>query len=104
MINALQIKDLYLAAQYKKPKNAKQNPIQIGQSKISFEGIEQFSDYQIKQIKDSKQALSDEIAAVFKNDRAIIDDSFTGVVDAKDKFSKLGYYLSLKDKENGNLN
>lgn len=103
MINVLQIRNLHLAAQYKKPKNANQNPKQMCLSKISFKGIDQFSDYQIKQIKDSKQALSDEIATVFKNDREIIDDAFTGIVETRDKFSKLGYYLSLKDKANGNL-
>lgn len=73
-------------------------------SNISFRGLEHFNDYQIKQLNESKNALNDVISSVFKIDRTIIDNSFIGEIDERDKFSKLGYYLSLNETENNELN
>lgn len=104
MLDIPQIEKTYSFNKYKKTQNVQQNSIVIRQSKPSFKGIENFNDYQIKQIKDSKLALSDEISAIFRTDRAIIDDSYTGETEARDKFSKMGYYLFLKEKEDNELN
>lgn len=104
MIKISQIKTLYSVSKYEKTKNNQQKPIFMSTSRPAFKSIEDFNDYQIKQLNESKIALTDEISSVFKIDRKIIEDAFTGEIDDKDKFSKMGYYLSLKEKENGELN
>lgn len=70
---------------------------------ISFSGNESFNDVMVKNIKNSQYALSDEISSIFRKDRVIISNDFTGQIIEKDKFSKLGYYLNLKEKKDDKI-
>lgn len=66
---------------------------------VTFKGIEKYNDEQINQMTESKNFILDSVSKIFEKDREIINNHFLGEISEQNKFSKLGYYLSLKEND-----
>lgn len=64
---------------------------------VTFKGIEKYNDEQFNQMTESKNFILDSVSKIFEKDREIINNHFLGEISEQNKFSKLGYYLSLKE-------
>lgn len=69
-------------------------------SSISFKGQQAQNNFVVEQAKQSKSALNHAISEIMKKDRIIFSDSFYGEVSDENKFSKAGWYYTLKNNEN----
>lgn len=68
-------------------------------SSLSFKGQQAQNNFVVEQAKQSKSALNRAISEIMKKDRVIFSDSFYGEVSEENKFSKAGWYYSLKNNE-----
>ena len=66
---------------------------------VNFRGIVKYNDEKINQIAESKKFILDSVSKIFEKDREIINEHFLGEVAEQDKFSKLGYYLTIKEND-----